>query len=552
LLLVCKGDWLVDASTFCALAEALTGTPVKDLTGRDEEFLTTILADDNRPIDCSQLNELLLLVNKDRLEPPFFRWFFGTDCRVSSLQAAVERFQRTAMLCYGNFIYAFRTLSRITTDEEFRQELGDHGRTPEEALGRYKARSPKLLEVDLIPRASTPLVGYLSATEITAELGRAGLLQNCLKANGPHPTPSWEALGERIRVGVNPNEHPHLLSILANYRRRYPGSSVDAFADYLKGALSQLEQQFAAMQAIRKRAIRNQDIYLTWDHMDVYFATSMRKRWEFEDLFDFVSGLMSRPELADLNLRYFDPTQSYTDNRVNKGLVESLMLKRAQCTVYSVQDTDTLGKDSELAATLAQGKPVIGYVPEIFPEARTGQLVAEDPVAIQERLNFVLYADEYFAASLSPEDLEFVRGFRQLERFEQGRIWRSVPDAAAVAELRGRHGEELTHLCRLIATSEARVYAKRARTLRDSHPLAIQVNLDTGVANGVLVVRNIPDCARLLRGILTNSLEFDLDEDLRGRMWYLREKITGCAYRVVSKDRKLTNCFWNFYRRAQS
>jgi len=41
------------------------------------------------------------------------------------------------------------------------------------------------------------------------------------------------------------------------------------------------------------------------------------------------------------------------------------MLKRARCTVYSVQDTDTLGKDSELASTLAQGKPVIAFIPEL-------------------------------------------------------------------------------------------------------------------------------------------------------------------------------------------
>jgi hypothetical protein len=75
--------------------------------------------------------------------------------------------------------------------------------------------------------------------------------------------------------------------------------------------------------------------------MDVYFATTMRKRWEYEDLFDFVQALMRHGELVDLKLRYFDPTQAYTDNRVNKGLVESLMLKRARCTIYSVQDTDT-------------------------------------------------------------------------------------------------------------------------------------------------------------------------------------------------------------------
>src|SRR5207245_11176384 len=137
---------------------------------------------------------------------------------------------------------------------------------------------------------------------------------------------------------------------------------------------------------------------------------SLHKRCAFKDLFDFVPSLMGYAVLAGLKLRYFDPTHAYTDNRVNKGLVESLMLKRARCTIYSVQDTDTLGKDSELAATLAQGKPVIAYVPCIIVEDRIGQLLDEDPVTVQDRLRFVIYADEYFASSLSTEDLIFVQG----------------------------------------------------------------------------------------------------------------------------------------------
>ena len=52
-----------------------------------------------------------------------------------------------------------------------------------------------------------------------------------------------------------------------------------------------------------------------------------------------------------------------------------------------------------------------------------------------------------------------------------------------------------------------------------------------------------------LASLVTNALEFELREP--PAMWYLEEKISGCAYRVVSKDRKLTNCFWNFYRRQQ-
>ena len=294
--------------------------------------------------------------------------------------------------------------------------------------------------------------------------------------------------------------------------------------------------------------MRNQDVYLTWDHMDVYFATSMRKRWEFEDLFDFVSGLMTQPALAGLNLRHFDPTQAFTRDRVDKGLVESLMLKRAKCTVYSVQDTDTLGKDSELAATLAQGKPVIAYVPALDVTARAVQLAGEDPATVQDRLRFVLYADDQFAQSVSPEDFDFVRGFQarravRARSASGGRCPTPAPlppsEPTTAPTSNGCAGSS-PHRRRESTT------AARGRS-RSSHPLGIQVNLATGVANGVLVVRTIPDCAELLRRLVTNSLEFDLRETTA--MWYLEERISGCAYRVVSKDRKLTNCFWNFYRR---
>jgi hypothetical protein len=170
-------------------------------------------------------------------------------------------------------------------------------------------------------------------------------------------------------------------------------------------------------------------------------------------------------------------------------------------------------------------------------------------VTAQDRLRFVLYADDQFAQSVSPEDFEFVRGFQAVERFERERVWRTVPDPDAVAAFRATHGADLERLCRVIACAESRIYDRRARTLKVSHPLGIQVNLATGVANGVLVVRTIPHCAELLRRVVTNALEFELRET--PGMWYLEERISGCAYRVVSKDRKLTNCFWNFYRRPQ-
>jgi hypothetical protein len=39
--------------------------------------------------------------------------------------------------------------------------------------------------------------------------------------------------------------------------------------------------------------------------------------------------------------------------------------------------------------------------------------------------------------------------------------------------------------------------------------------------------------------------EFDPKEN----MWHLRERISDSIFRVVTENRKIYNCFWNFYLR---
>ena len=417
----------MEVEKFLQLVHGLTGTPVKPLKANERDALARALRDDGRHLDCSQLNELLLLVNKDRLESPFFDYFFAPELTIALLPMRVEYFQRVAMLCNGNFVYSYRTLSRASTPEELRKLLGGVCRVPAELRDSFSRRSPKLLEIDPISRDQTFLIGYLSARQIIDDNVYAELLLAAAHEALAQGSASWDVFEKRVAEVCKERQRAHVLSVIERYRKANIGAGVQELASVLeKENLPRLQKRLAELNEAQRRATDNQDIYLTWDHMDVYFATSMRKRWEFEDLFDFVSGLMSRPELAELNLRYFDPTQSFTSSRVNKGLVEALMLKRAKCTVYSVQDTDTLGKDSELAATLAQGKPVIAYVPTINAEERCRQLSQEDPTTIQERLNFLAYADSTFASALSSRDLAFVRGFNALEQFQQ--IWHSDPD----------------------------------------------------------------------------------------------------------------------------
>lgn len=108
-----------------ALAYDLTGTPVKGCAAREEQLLDSMLGNEARGIDNSQFNELLLLVNKDRMEPPLYEYLFGRKASVGTITGAVQKFQTIAMLRYGNFVYAYRTLSRITAQEALMKELGN-------------------------------------------------------------------------------------------------------------------------------------------------------------------------------------------------------------------------------------------------------------------------------------------------------------------------------------------------------------------------------------------------------------------------------------------
>src|SRR5205807_9604853 len=122
--------------------------------------------------------------------------------------------------------------------------------------------------------------------------------------------------------------------------------------------------------------------------------------------------IFDHPTIRDLKLRWFDPTQAYCVERIDKGLAEALMLKRAKCTVYLVQETDTLGKDSELASTLAQGKPVIAFVPYVEINSRAKKL-ENFPLDFFKLRFQVLQAEEMFddervAADLGKEDEDFV------------------------------------------------------------------------------------------------------------------------------------------------
>lgn len=275
---------------------------------------------------------------------------------------------------------------------------------------------------------------------------------------------------------------------------------------------------------------RNQSIYLAIHHLDIYVATSMRKKHEFHAVALFCKSLFESSKLSKLNLNYFDPTLAYAEDRIDKGLSEALMLKRAKLTIFLAQETDTLGKDSELAITLAQGKPVIAFVPQadddFFNELEVSLVAAYG----QEQLvNQLLLQLQSLKSSLAWDDPDV-------------KVWVQTHEddrALLLDKIRTRFRVEAT-----------KFYNNRADMLKSIHPLGIQVKLDSGTATGVLVVRTINSCSELIEAILTNNLKFAVETISSAEKkthLLLRESISNSIFRVMTYDRSLEKAFWNFY-----
>jgi hypothetical protein len=279
----------------------------------------------------------------------------------------------------------------------------------------------------------------------------------------------------------------------------------------------------------RLKGEKNFQKYLTFDHMDVYVATSMRKRKDYISVGNFIKGVFNHPTIKPLKLRYFDPTQSYSKSRFCKGLIECLILKRAKCSIYCVQETDTFGKDSELAITLAQGKPVLAWVPRIDNIKNYAQSLIDD--SSNENKEKPIEAMRVYYFSHFPEHAVNNPHFAQ---------------TAKIDEL----SDELAKLLR-------ERFNTRAQILKDVHPLSLQIDLNTGVAHGLIVIRDVEECSEILYKVLNRELTFKFEEidpeypefacgDYK-KTYILREQQTNSPYRIIIGDELLTNAFWNFY-----
>ena len=449
---------------------------LEDLTGQKAPLKSTgpgkaikLLADGRGAIGYSQLNELLLLMGYDRVSHAFFQYLvdgstaYSPGSALSSLGQLREGVDRFRKLALLFYGNVKFAFKLLSRRTELLNDWLWASRPLDET--DFANRHDPVQPLEPIPGHETYFLGYI--------------VQGDLKR----------------RIEQNPDDQ-------------------------------EAREAEEKRTAVVDRGLRNHQAYLASDHLDVYVATSMREKHEYLTVHGLTQQIFHHQRLVPLKLRWFDPTQAYCHDRIDKGLSEALMLKRAKCTLYFAQETDTLGKDSELASTLAQGKPVIAFVPEV----NSG------------------YVDDFLLKLKNsyPEKDETTLLLEQLRVFESQAAWRDPLIREWIGDPSSLDREKLK--ARLSESISAH-YERRAKLLGEDHPLGIQVNLDTGVANGVLVVRTAPQCAELIWRVITKNLQFNLDTKVVDGQEYvlLREAISGCIYRVMTGDAMLTNAFWNFY-----
>jgi hypothetical protein len=428
-----------------------------------DEVVKEIIPQNNKfHLDLVKFNRLMLGCGRRLATVHFYDYFFKNARTLDAFEQAVERFRVKAMWLFGNFAFGY---NKIATSEK---------KIFESLMQKTEAVSPEVYkkrrafrDIEPIPVNDLILLGFISSDDLK-DLDVSKKLVETLLEN---PTTIGDAL-----ANIGAERQKKLSGVLKKYGIAFPATGTTGLS---VSQLTKISKQISAvLDPLKKRqekavaaGKRNTHRYLTLPYLDVYVATSMRTHEDYVSQHQFIKTVFDDPQVAPLKLRYFDPALSYVFPPISKGLVEMLMLQRATVTIYNAGAEDTLGKDSELAATLAQGKAVIVYVPS------------------------------------NPRIVTLQDG-RQVD------------------------------------------LDRRADTFRVGHPLGLQINIRTGVAHGIIVVRTPKQCARMLRKVMLHKRAFTI-RHLEGN-FLLEETETKSILRVVSDDPHLTHAFWTYFRHLAS
>lgn len=504
----------------------------------------------------------------------------GSFSNLESFRKRVIEFVAVGMRLYGNFRKAWTTIAYA---DDIVAHLQPLNRIPADSFkGRTSfSENGSGPAIRRIPVGHLKYLGYIAVARIKKEERERGEISTNLTSLAQEVrrdgAPALRKVPEtkRFRMNALLRQFDSQLDLQPSFFQNVSAEELELEAQRLAPKEAELE----LIDRTQNTGLHNLSVYLSEPYMDVYVATSMRDDSEFIAVDSFVDKLFSDNHVAHLRLRYFNPTQSWIGDRVAKGLVEALMLRRAKVCVYMAQKKDSFGKDSEASVALGQGKSVIVYVPRLFwatagIDSEAAWRLSEAELGFRlKKLNSDVdeFADKQDKVSAllqsqltSLDDDAFIDLYGS--HWADFDVWdeiqkmdKSVLSASSRAqlidfvkhfadELPGRPvalGKGARILLQEALAKIAIDFERRAMTFREVHPLALQVIASTGVLNGILVVRSPEQCAKMLFEVVTNSVELEVEEDASN--FKLVEKATRSVLRVVSKHVLLTFAFWTQY-----
>jgi transcriptional regulator with XRE-family HTH domain len=524
------------------------------------------------------LNSILVFYDvKPPVSEVFFTRYLGSHVfrNTTAFADAVYKYQTDAIRLFNSFNRAYEYLNSIV-------DLDDKLKVLTKKKDEDYTERADWNGIELIETSKLRNLGYIAAAAIKQEENERLAVTNFLKdlAN------TIESDGkEKALDNYSERKKREMDSLLRKFNTTLPHGVFSPLfitdADRLHREAAFLaprnDDDLRDIENTQLRGSRNLARYVAADYLDIYVATSMRTESDFISVNEFVTRLFVSPELSKLKLRYFNPTQSWIQDRVAKGLVEALMLRRADFTIYMAQREDSFGKDSEASVALGQGKPVVVYVPKLnapvveVDSEKLGRLSreeliplvraegTEDDAEIDETVDQTgLFCRVLEIRLRKASDAELTDiAHRHWADFGLTSEDERIQDEKLRATFRAWIDDMKVHGAKAIIPSELREdflkmlvsttsnFEKRAKVFREQHPLALQVILQSGVLNGMLVVRSVESCALLLRALILNDLDLELLVDADN--YRLVERNTKSTIRVISRNPLINSAFATFY-----
>jgi transcriptional regulator with XRE-family HTH domain len=531
----------------------------------------------DQSFDC--LNSIVVYYGILPMSKDFFKRYFGRDSFRShdNFEISINKFQKDAIRLFSSINEAYVKLNSVNSFQ-FSSLLTpiQHNNTES-----YTNRT-EWDKITIISNIDLPFLGYIAADKVRKEEKERKELASFLNE-----------IADKKEKGIfnlddySTKKKKRMDSLLRDFKSTIKNGlfsplfkpDVDTLRKEAEYISPENSDNLLKMEEIQKTAYHNLSNYLAADYMDVYVATSMRNNADFVSVNQFVESLFQHPDVRQLKLRYFNPTQSWIEDRVAKGLVEALMLKRASLCIYMAQKEDTFGKDSEASVTLGQGKPVIVYVPKLHDQfieidsEKFGRMQRDELIEVIKKIGTTdvntdvdeLEDNEALHSTILHQLLDkakiedYIRIVRnhwadfdiegefekRLDNADCSKMKKWLQEILSNSNSATLTEDLISNLKDILVATTIR-FERRAKLFREVHPLALQIILSSGVLNGILVVRSIDSCAKLASSLIENNLELEIQEDPDN--YKLVEKNTLSTIRVISKHRLISNAFKTFFK----